>query len=134
MEKLRANGTYQLLHKGLPIDNNISETVRIIDAKKAEYDYVLSRLGSKIEYVDLEAKNFFYEGVSSFKLKCITGFNHYRRRNKIINDELTKNECPRCSCTEDWHHVIQCLELRTEKRTFIIKLYNKLQKQITILE
>jgi len=89
-------GNYQLLPKEKCINNNISETIYI-----AEYDYTLNKLGSDIEYIDLEARDYFYEGVLLSKLKCITGFNYHGKRNKIINDGLIKNECPRCSFAED---------------------------------
>ena len=52
-----------------------------------------NQLRRKIEYVNIEARNTFYEGVSAAKLKYIAGFNHHRTQNFIINKGLTKKEC-----------------------------------------
>ena len=67
-----------LLYNGRIADDTIIELVRNIDAKTVEYNYIKSQLGSNVDYVDIEAWNTFSEGVSTSKLKCIVGYNHYR--------------------------------------------------------
>ena len=44
LDKIQHLGSYILKHNNKVIDNNISETVRIIDAKKAEYNYAFIQL------------------------------------------------------------------------------------------
>ena len=42
---------------------------------KSKYEYTRSQLGSDLEYDDLEAKEVFYKGSSSSKLKYMLRFN-----------------------------------------------------------
>jgi len=42
-----------------------------------ELRYTMNQLGSKVEYVDIEARNIFHKGALTAKLKCIVGFNYY---------------------------------------------------------
>ena len=88
------------------LDNNVSETIRMIDAKKAEFEFAEEQLGSNIEYIDLEAREYFYEGASTAKLKCTTSFNHHRERMWRINSKLMRGECPCYTFAEDWDHII----------------------------
>ena len=53
------------------------QIVRMIDTTQAEYDYIVSQLGSKVEYINLAARNTFHKGASMAKIKYIVGFNHY---------------------------------------------------------
>ena len=66
----------------------------------------------------MEARNCFPEGTGAGTLKCITGFNHYGVRNKLINNDTIDNTCPRCGALETWEHVVKCdgiSELKQEK-------------------
>ena len=58
-------------------DIAISQVVRIINSIASERDYIQSQLGSKAEYIDIEARNMFYEGPSPALLKCTSKFIYY---------------------------------------------------------
>ena len=75
-------------------DNTTIELVRIIDARKAEYQYIVSQLGSGVKHIDLEVYNTINEEALTAKLKYVAGYNHYSKRHVIINNNLVKQECP----------------------------------------
>ena len=78
------------------MDKSISVLIREVDAKKRERDYAASKVPEYHEWLDLEARNTFHEGVGARILKCVTGYNHYSFRNKKINNNLIDEKCPRC--------------------------------------
>ena len=73
-------------------------------------------------------RNCFHEGVGIRTLKCIVGYNHYRRRNKIVNNGLVENKCSRCKREEDWEHVILCQGIAEIKDQCATELNEKLRK------
>ena len=72
--------------------------MREIDAKQYERDYAESKFPEYHEWLDLEARNVFHEGIGAGTLKCISGFNHYGDRDKAMNNNLTSNRCPIITC------------------------------------
>jgi len=46
----------------------------------------------------------------------------------MINFGLINKECSRCSCREDWDHIIQCYTTLDLKVDFVIELKEKLMK------
>ena len=53
------------------------------------------KLGYKIDFVDLEARDSFKtHKVTTSTIKCIHGYNHYGLRHAMINDNLIEAYCP----------------------------------------
>ena len=63
----------------------------------------------------MEARNIFHEGASVGILKCITGFNHYRRRDSTINKGLVGNKCSQCDCEETWEHTNMKKQIKSKQ-------------------
>ena len=61
-------------------------------------------------------------------LKCIARFNHYGKQSKMINKQLTGDECSRYLQIEDWNHIIICLMITESRKEYIIKLHTELLK------
>jgi len=49
-------------------------------------------------------------------------FNHYTKRDSLINKDMVLSECPRCSVVESWDHVILCSKTRKYRADFIRKI------------
>ena len=79
--KIEYYGAYTFLQDNQMIDWLITEMIREIDAKQQENNYAREYLGSNYKKIDLEARNHCNTGVPTSIIKCITGFNQYRRRN-----------------------------------------------------
>jgi len=89
-------GSYAVFYKEkIFVDQPITEVVRLIDARQSEINYAKSQLGEDWSYCDFEAWDIFKGRISVSILKCITGFNHYNKQSKMINNNLTGDECPR---------------------------------------
>ena len=112
-------------------DIAISQAVQITDSITSEKIYIYSQLGSKAEYIVKEVRNIFYKGSTSGLLKYASKFIHHGKRKKVINRRFILVLCPRCQAQEDWMYVILCNTLQSERREFIIQLYNKLIKANT---
>ena len=100
-DKITIDRSYTLVLNNKILDNTVTSAIRQTDAVTYEIQYASNQLGSKIEYIDIEARNTFNEGASVAKLKCISEFNHHEIWNFIINKDLTKIECPRYIQVED---------------------------------
>ena len=124
-------GVYSMFYQETYFDMKVSEMVRMIDAKRVEKEYTTMQLGSRAELVNIEVRNYFYEGSIPSLLKCFTCFNYYSSRNNKINQRLTIIEYLRWLMKEDWNYIMQCKELSCEKRRFIKELYNKLKKKVS---
>ena len=55
--------------------------MRELDAKKSEQEYAASKFPEHYEWIDIEARNTFHEGVGAGILKCIIRYNHHGKRN-----------------------------------------------------
>jgi len=72
--------------------------IRIIDMRESEREYIKKKYSSKLDFIDLEARNAF--STKKFTLlfiKCVYRYNHYGIRNIIINNSMVGNDYPRCS-------------------------------------
>jgi len=111
------------------INRSIKEAVRIIDAKEREYNYAKEKLGYKVSFVDVWAREAFRsKAVTTSMIKCASGFNHYGLRNELINNKMIGSECPRCSEPETWDHVILCHCTKGLRKQFIVDLLKELFK------
>ena len=59
--------------------------------------------------------------------KCYYSINAHRELDYQRNKGIMVKECPRCSSTESWKYVIQCIETRELRLKFIIDLYKELK-------
>ena len=77
-----------------PLLRGIKETIRIMDACKAEWDYAKKKFREKLEFINIEARSGFSSeiNITSF-IKCMYSFNHYRYRDTTINKNIVSNEC-----------------------------------------
>ena len=75
----------------------------------------------------MDTRNCFKGGVGAGIIKCVSGFNHYRKRNLIINKNLCCKECPRCGLKEDREHVVLCNRINEIKN----KLINNIKEEIS---
>jgi len=107
-ENIHHIGKTTPIHKGVIKDKAINTLIQEIDAQKQEEEYAKKKLPEHWEWIDLEARNTFHEGIRAGTLKCIAGFNYYGCRNKKINEGLVSDRCPRCNQVETWEHVILC--------------------------
>ena len=82
--------------------------------KEEELKYIKSQVGISTAYADCEARNYFHEGISIVKLKCIAKFNHYREWNFKINKDLVIIEYLQCTIHKDWYYIIWCKAVREE--------------------
>ena len=65
--------------------------MRIIDAKESENKYGKKKLEYKYEFVDTEARNTFKsKNVTLSMIKYAHGFNHFRLRDSMINNNIIK--------------------------------------------
>ena len=78
------------------LDKNINILVRELDAKKNEQEVIKEKVSDKYKWVDTYVRNCFHGGVGVGTLKCIVGYNHHRKRNKMVNKGLTDDKCPWC--------------------------------------
>ena len=95
---------------------------------KEEENYVKEKIPEYWHWIDIEARNCFSQGVGVGMLKCVTGYNHYDNRNKVINSRLVENKCPRCNADESWEHVILCPGANKMKSIYFRTLKEDIKK------
>ena len=81
------------------------ETYRIIDTKKVENQYAKHKFPNNYQYIDIEARVYFKEGVLTRMLKCCYGIIQYGNHDKLINPNKVQ-EYSRYSQEETWQHVV----------------------------
>ena len=80
---------------------SINKIIRIIDAKAEEQEYAKQKLGYRHDMIDIEARNAFKVGrVTTVMIKCIYGYNHFGKRDAMINKNMVDSTCPRCDIDE----------------------------------
>ena len=62
-------------------------------------------------------------------MKCISGFNHHRRRGNAINKKLCSSECPCHKEEEDWGHVSKHEGIQQIKVSHAAELVKALRKE-----
>ena len=83
------------------VTNSINEVVQIIDAEKSEMEYAMTKYKSKIDFIDLEARNIFLNRkIILSMIKYSHRYNHYGLRNALINNNIIGVKCSRCSKVE----------------------------------
>ena len=120
------------MHKGQIVDKAINTIIQEIDTKEREKEYLASKIPEYYDWIDMEAKNTFHEGVGAGTLKCITGFNQYGTRDSQINKGLVCDKCPRCSLQETWEHVILCDGITSLKEKYLDNLKKDIRKMNNI--
>ena len=90
-------GNYELKReKGVKL-RAINEIMWIIDTEYSENEYVKKKHGYKYDFIDKKARNTFKVGrVIISMIKYVYGYNHYGKRDKMINDYMVETICPRC--------------------------------------
>ena len=90
------------------LDKNVNVLIREVNAKVHELEGIKEKVKDKHNWIDREARNCFHGGVGAGMLKYAMGFNHYSKRNAIVNKGLVGSKCPRCERDGDWEHVVLC--------------------------
>ena len=110
------------------LDKNINVLIREFNTKESEEIAMKDAAKEYWEWINSNAKNCFYGGVSAGTLKCMLKYNHYGKQNCMINKSLTSSLCPRCNEEEDQEHMIQCNGINEMKDEFLKTLGDKLKK------
>ena len=127
-EKIPCIGSTTLIHNGVMKDKAVGTLIREVDAQQQEEEYLKSKIPEHWNWIDVEARNTFHEGVGAGTLKYITGQNHYGCRHKKTNNELVDKRCPRCNKIKTWEHVMLCKEIETMKEKYVKILEEKIKK------
>ena len=79
------------------LSRSMQETIRIINAKKAEEKHGEKKMNYKHDFVDKEARNSFNpKTVTVSMMKCAHRHNHFGLRDSLINNNMIEAHCPRC--------------------------------------
>ena len=65
--------------------------------------------------------------LSASTMKFYYGCNHYGERKKIINPGNSTDECPMCSETKTWDHVVQCRKIVSVRAEFMLEFHEDLK-------
>ena len=130
MTNIKYTGDYAIFQGNYILTRSIKEIIRTTDGRRSELKYIKREFGSNADFIDSYARNaFMSKQVTSSIIKCANAYNHYGVRNEIINKRMIGSECPRCSSSETWDHVIRCDETKHFCQQFIIDLVNDLMKE-----
>ena len=87
----------------------VKELILEADAEEEESNNITSKLKDNCKLVDKMARvSIKKTQLVASEMKCYCGYNNYVERDNIIISGESINECPRCSETEAWEHVVQC--------------------------
>ena len=92
----------------ITVKRSVNEYFREHDSFEALKQFVDKKFKEHAPIIDLKARYGFKRATTSM-LKCAYRFNQHASRDKLIN-EYPDNTCIRCSCLEDWLHVVKCSE------------------------
>ena len=73
--KLPPKESYNIKQGEELYDWQITEMIRIVDAKRAEVNYGVSQFDINWELVDIEVREVFHRGLTTERLKCVAKFN-----------------------------------------------------------
>ena len=73
-----------------------------IDSKKNAIDATVQLFEDNHVMIDLESREIFKAGVTQSALKCVTRYNHCRKRYKIINLNAICSKCLQCNKEKIW--------------------------------
>ena len=116
-EKITCIGSTIPVHDDVINDKVVGTLIREAHAQQLEEECVKIKTHKHWNWINMEAKNAFHEGVGAGTVKCVIGHNHCNYRNKKINNELIDSRCPRCNEIETWEHVTLCEVIETMKKT-----------------
>ena len=57
--------------------------------------------------------------VTTSMIKCAYGYNYYRLRNTMINNDIVEAHCSRCNQVETQNYVIKYKEMMSLRKEFI---------------
>ena len=127
---MKFTGYYLLKEKDLVRNNSVKEMIKIIDAKDSERKYAQKKYASKIDFIDLEARNLFLgKSATSSMIKYAYRLNHYSVRDKIINKKLVGSEYPRYSEVETQDYIVRCREMKKFRVDFIKKVSKRIDRK-----
>jgi hypothetical protein len=98
---IKYTAKYQLIKENIIFDRGIKETIRIVDSRKAEYEYTYRKFEDKVKLINLKARNLFSKSATTSNIKCSIKFNHYSMRDILINSRQVDNSCLQCNDKED---------------------------------
>jgi len=85
----------------------IKEMFQVNDIIKEEIAQAKHKYNRKIDFLNLHTRNAFTSGVVTILIiKYIYGFNYYKTQDKSIKDNISTNDCLRCSKIGIWEHII----------------------------
>ena len=63
----------------------------------SESNYAVMKFKEKVEFMDLEAKCFLSNKITTSMIKCIHRYNHYGVRDSLINSNRVASEYLHCN-------------------------------------
>ena len=117
-----------LIINGKRIWDSINIIIKKQDSKLREQEYLSIKYLEAISAIYINARNIFTQGLSIKAIKCIYGYNHHGKRDKIINVNIT-DKCDVCQKIETWDNIILCPCTRLTNQRFIKKLEVQLQNK-----
>ena len=75
-------GSTTPIQNGVMKDKVVRTLIREADAQNQKEEHVKSKIPEHWNWIVLEARNTFDEGVGAGTLKCVTGCSHYGCRNE----------------------------------------------------
>ena len=133
-EKLLKEPEYgQLYMDNKRIFRSVNATVREYDSELEELHYFQEKFPSYYHIIDLGARMGGGRNINIARLKCITGFNHYAIRDRMVNKHIT-SKCDVCNDPESWEHILQCPCTRNDSLEFLRSLETKLKNRSELHE
>ena len=105
---IKYTGKYQLMKENIICHRGIKEMIRIVDMRKAEYEYAYRKFGDKVKLIYLKVRNLFSKLATISNIKCSIKFNHYSMRDILINSRQVNDSFLRYNDKENWVYVILC--------------------------
>ena len=126
---LRFLGSFALQKNGIVTNRSMKEAIRIIDTNDIECECAKSKFGTRVDFIDIEARNSFQtKKVSTSLIKYANSYNQCGARDEIINQKMVGAECLRCSEPETWEHVILCEQTKNHRKPFVENALKELMK------
>ena len=120
----------QVIMKGGHMESfPIKELIREADSDEEKSDCIMNTFKDKVKSVDKMAKvSIKKTQLTASAMKCYCSCNHYGGREKIINEGTRTDECPRCSESETWEHVVKYRSTVSMIAEFILKCHHDLKR------
>ena len=95
---IKRTGIVVLMINNNTLGKNEKSLIKKIDVKKQELQTAKEKVKEKYQQIGREVRNYFHIRVGASVLKCIIGYNHYVKRNKVVSKGLANSKCLRCKC------------------------------------